>query len=104
MCIRDRPLGTSIAAGCALVLRGEIHINGLLGERKIEGFYLDVGRIVGNFHFFIVPMGTYEVNISNWRWANFFVFWVGVEEIGQRNVTYRTYVTLQCGCSVPACG
>ena len=30
----------------------DMHSNGLLGEGKIEHFYLDVGRIIGNFHFF----------------------------------------------------
>ena len=36
----------------------DIHNNGVLGESKIERFYLDVGRIVGNFQFCIVSMGT----------------------------------------------
>jgi len=30
----------------------------LLGKGKIDGFYLDVGRITGNFHFSIAAMGT----------------------------------------------
>jgi len=38
---------------------------GLLGEGKIEHFYPDVGRIIGNFHFSIVLMGTLGVNISS---------------------------------------
>jgi len=33
-----------------------IHNNGLLGEAKIESFYLDVGRIIVSFHF---SMGTF---------------------------------------------
>ena len=41
----------------------EIHNNGLLGEGKIESLYLDVVRIVGNFHFSIVPVGTLGVNV-----------------------------------------
>jgi len=36
----------------------EIHNNGLLGEGKIEHFYLEVGGIIGNFHFSIVPLGS----------------------------------------------
>jgi len=43
----------------------EIHNNGLLGEGKIERFYLDAGRIIDNFHFSIVPVGTLGVNISS---------------------------------------
>ena len=38
--------------------------NGLLGEGKSECFYLDVGRIIGNFHLSIVPVGNLGVNIS----------------------------------------
>jgi len=34
----------------------KIHNNGLLGKRKTDSFYLDVGRI-RNLHFFIVPVG-----------------------------------------------
>jgi len=34
----------------------DIHNNGLLGEGKIKRFCLDVGRIIDNFHFFIVPV------------------------------------------------
>jgi len=43
----------------------DIHNNGLLGEGKIECFYLVLGRIIGNFHLSIVPMGTLGVNISS---------------------------------------
>jgi len=43
----------------------EIHNNGLLGEGKIKRFYLDVGRIIGDFHFSIVPMGTSGVKVSS---------------------------------------
>jgi len=39
----------------------EIHNNGLLGEGKIKRFYLDVGRIIGNFHFSIVPWEFWEL-------------------------------------------
>ena len=40
----------------------DIHNNGLLGESKIERFYLNVGRIIGNFHFSIVAMKTLGAN------------------------------------------
>jgi len=43
----------------------EIHNKGLLGKGKIERFYLDAGRIVSNFHFLIVPMGTLGVSNSS---------------------------------------
>jgi len=43
----------------------DIH-NGLLGESKLERFYLDVGRIIGNFHFSNVAIGTLGVNISSY--------------------------------------
>jgi len=36
----------------------EIHNSSLQSEGKIESFYLDVGRIIGNFHFSIVPVET----------------------------------------------
>ena len=36
----------------------EINNNGLLSEGEIQSSCLDVGRIIGNFHFSIVPMGT----------------------------------------------
>jgi len=36
----------------------EIYNDGLLSKGKIETFYLDVGRITGNFHFSIVPVRT----------------------------------------------
>jgi len=36
----------------------EIHNQGLPGEDEIQSFCLDVGRITGNFHFSIVPMGS----------------------------------------------
>jgi len=43
----------------------KIHNNSLLSEGKIDSFYLDVGRIIGNFHFSIVPVRTLGVNMSN---------------------------------------
>jgi len=43
----------------------EIHSNSLLGEGKIESLYLDIGRIIGSFHFSVVPVGTFGVNISS---------------------------------------
>ena len=51
----------------------EIHNNSLLGEGKIESFCLDLGRIIGNFHFYIVPVGTSGVNIE--LGAGMFLFW-----------------------------
>jgi len=35
----------------------KIHNNGLLGKGKIDIFYLDIGRIIRNFHFFIGNFG-----------------------------------------------
>jgi len=35
-----------------------IHNNGLPGECIMYSFYLDIGRIIGNFHFSFVPVGT----------------------------------------------
>jgi len=40
----------------------EIHNNGLQAKVKFS-FCLDIGRITGNFHFSIVPMGTLGVYI-----------------------------------------
>jgi len=37
----------------------DIHNNDLLGESKIQHFYLDISRIIGNFHFSIVPVGNF---------------------------------------------
>jgi len=54
----------------------DIHNNGLLGESKIERFYMDVSRIIGNFHFFVVPMGTLGMNISIYGRGKF-LFWEG---------------------------
>jgi len=34
-------------------------------DGEIYSFYLDVGRIIGNFHFSIVLVGTLGVNISS---------------------------------------
>ena len=51
-----------------------IHNNGLWGEGKVERFYLDVGRIIDNFNFSIVPMGTLDVNISSYGRGKF-LFW-----------------------------
>jgi len=76
----------------------EIHNNGLLGEGKIERFYLDVCKIIGNFNFSIDPVETLGL-ISPFReGANFFF---GRGGIGQLSVTYRTHAALPCGCSAP---
>jgi len=40
---------------------------------------LDIGRIIDNFHFSIVPMGTLEVDISS-KGRGTFVFGEGEEE------------------------
>jgi len=37
----------------------DIHNNGLLDEGKIEHFYLDIGRIIGNF---IFPLFHWELS------------------------------------------
>jgi len=64
-----------------------VHNNDLLGKSKIECFYLDVGRIIVNYHF---PLFQWEL----WEWgANFFM--------GGGNRTYRTHVALLCRCSIP---
>jgi len=67
----------------------DINNNGLLGEGKIERFYLYVGRIVGNFQFSIVPLGTLGLICPVREGANFF-FWM-----------YMTHVAFPCGCSIP---
>ena len=41
-----------------LVFGINIHNNGLPGEGEILTFSLDIGRIIGNCHFYIVLMGT----------------------------------------------
>jgi len=43
----------------------EIDNKGMLGKGKTERFFLDVGRIIGNFHFSIIPLGTSGVNIRD---------------------------------------
>jgi len=49
--------------------------NGLPGEGEISSFSLDIGRIMGNFPFFIVPVGTLGVYIPSVReGSNFFYF------------------------------
>jgi len=45
--------------GVHLLCAVEIYNNGLLGEGKIETFCLDIGRIIGNFYFSLVLMGTF---------------------------------------------
>ena len=42
-----------------------IHNNDLLGDGKSERFYLDVGRIIRNFHLSIVPVESLGMNISS---------------------------------------
>ena len=50
----------------------EIHIrNGLLDKDKIDSFYVNIGRIIGNFHFSIVPVGTLGVNIFSYGRGKF---------------------------------
>jgi len=43
----------------------DIHNNDVLGKGKIERFYLDISRIIGNFHFSIIPMGTLGIIITS---------------------------------------
>jgi len=43
----------------------EIHNNSLLGKVKIDSFYLDIVRNIGNFHFSVVPVGTLGATISS---------------------------------------
>jgi len=59
----------------------------------------DVGRIIGNFHFSVVPIGTYGVNISSLDGQISFVFFG--REIRHSNITYSTHVALRCACSIP---
>jgi len=68
-----------LALGIAISwkLEQRIHNNGLLGEGKIDDFYLDISRIIGNFHFSIVPVGTLEVNVSSYRRGKFLFGGVG---------------------------
>jgi len=53
-----------------------IHNNGLQGEGTVEHFYLDVGRIIGNFHF---PLFQWELwaLISPVMEGTNFLFWGG---------------------------
>jgi len=48
--------------------------NGLAGEGEISGFCLDVGRIIGNFHFSIVTTENLVVSISGLGWKKFLSF------------------------------
>jgi len=50
---------------CVVGTNIEIHNNGLLGEGKIYSFYLDVSKIIGNFHFFHCSSGNFGFNISS---------------------------------------
>jgi len=54
----------------------EMHTNGLLGEGKIDSFYLDIRRIIDSFYFSIVPVGTLGVNISSYGRCKFLSFGV----------------------------
>ena len=51
-----------------------MHNNGLPGEGEIQSFSLDVGRIIGNFHFYIALVGTLGLICPVLEGANFFVF------------------------------
>jgi len=55
---------SSIIFSCAIAISWKLkqrqkylHNNGLLVESEIESFHLVIGRILGNFHFSIVPNG-----------------------------------------------
>jgi len=54
----------------------EIRNNNLLGEGKIDSLYLDIGRIMSNYHFSIVSIGLWEL-ISPVREGP--IFWKGGE-------------------------
>jgi len=75
----------------------ETHNNSLLGECKVESFYLDVGRIIGNFHFPLLPWELSGLMSPAVREGANFLWGRG---IGQHSVTYRTHVALPCGCSI----
>jgi len=60
---------------------------------------VDVGRIIGSFHFSTVPVKTLGLISPVSEEANFFLGGTG---IGQCNVMYRMHVALQSGCSIPA--
>jgi len=66
-------------------IKTEIHNNSLLGEGKFKTFYLNIGRLMGNFHFSIVPVGTLEYFSSKWS-GNFFGGGYGGGRIGQCSV------------------
>jgi len=57
-----------------------LYNNGLWGEGTDEHLYLDIGRIIGNFHFSIVPVGTLELMSPVREGANFFFFGGGGRE------------------------
>jgi len=56
----------------------ELHNNGLLSKGIIDSFCLDVGRIICNFYFSIVPVCVWGLISTVREGANFFFFsWEG---------------------------
>jgi len=64
----------------------DIHNNGLFSNSKSKSFYLEVGRIIGNFHF---PLFQWELwgLISPVRKGAIFL---GGEQMGQHSAMDRT--------------
>jgi len=64
----------------------DIHNNGMLDKGKTEHFYLNIGRIIGNFHFSIVPQELWELISPTRERANFFFLGGGIGQLAQCNV------------------
>jgi len=77
----------------------EMHNKSLLGEGKIERFYLDVGRVIGNFHFYPLLQREFWTLMSTVRRGQIFFLQEGENRTAQCD---KTHVTQRCGCSVPA--
>jgi len=66
------PLGTVSGVGHGMGVVDGVHVpqaeGAVLGvwyPHSVERFYVDVGRIIDNFHFSTAPTGTMDVNISS---------------------------------------
>jgi len=64
----------------------EIHNNGFLGKDKMYSFYLDVGRIIGNFHFQLFLWELLGVISLAREGANFFWRKGGIGQLAQDNI------------------